>query len=440
MGAFRCSIVAFLVAVAALAALAGEAAADHPDSGLRVVRPQVGPPLLTHGSDPVPPRPPRAARASAGGTGFLPGDAERPPLCAGDYFQQAIYARPSSSPSRYGTAVGQIRASVARMNAVLNAESLDSGGGSADYKFLCDGSGQISVASLVVDGTGFARIVSAARAAGFESENADYLIFFDATNTTACGTSSYISDERLIAANESNAGGGYGVIHSNCWATEIPMHEASHMMGAVSYGAPHSTGSGGHCYQENDVLCYSPDGGDRNQGGPVTNCAGAQRFDCGFDDYFDSSPEPGEYLSTHWNLGSSLNRFIAFSAPSGGLVGTLTGLVQSLLGGGKTSGAKSDVAGGPGEWRYFKIEVTRPARSLRVRLRPQPGAALSLYVRRLKAPTPEDYACRGKRRGGAVVCTIRKPRGGRWLAGVLSAGEAGASFRIDVRLEQKRRR
>jgi alpha-tubulin suppressor-like RCC1 family protein len=35
-------------------------------------------------------------------------------------------------------------------------------------------------------------------------------------------------------------------------------------------------------------------------------------YDCGHDDYFDAAPEPGEYLASHWNVGSTLNRFIAF--------------------------------------------------------------------------------------------------------------------------------
>jgi hypothetical protein len=38
-------------------------------------------------------------------------------------------------------------------------------------------------------------------------------------------------------------------------------------------------------------------------------------FDCGWDTYFDSSPEAGEYLASSWNIGSSVNRFIHFGVP-----------------------------------------------------------------------------------------------------------------------------
>ena len=55
------------------------------------------------------------------------------------------------------------------------------------------------------------------------------------------------------------------------------MHEGAHTMGAVQASAPHSTGSGWHCNQEQDVLCYV-DGGDRNQF-IVNDCPARLYFD-----------------------------------------------------------------------------------------------------------------------------------------------------------------
>jgi hypothetical protein len=295
------------------AAIVASAAGAHEDSSLRVVRPIVGPPLLTHGFDS------RAAMATgkaadrpAGGIGFQPTSVGRPPSCAADHAQRVLYARPDWNPDRYRESIPRIRSAVRRMDAVLNSESLASGGPTADYRVRCDESGAISVGRFVAHRTGLAPVTAAARRAGYDSSVNDYLIFLDGVHGESCGISSTRDDERLVIDNASNLGGAYAVVYYGCWNNETPMHEVGHMMGAVQYDAPHSTGSGAHCYDEKDVMCYSPDGGDRHQSGPEFDCTGRQRFDCGFDDYFDSAPEPGEYLATHWNLGSPLNRFIDF--------------------------------------------------------------------------------------------------------------------------------
>ncbi len=88
------------------------------------------------------------------------------------------------------------------------------------------------------------------------------------------------------------------------------MHENGHNQGAVQRSAPFSTGAG-HCWEDLDVMCYSPDGGDQHQDGTVLNCPADLYFDCGFDSYFDAAPEPGEWLAQHWNIAIPANRFIA---------------------------------------------------------------------------------------------------------------------------------
>jgi hypothetical protein len=65
-------------------------------------------------------------------------------------------------------------------------------------------------------------------------------------------------------------------------------------------------------------MCYSPDGGDLHQGGTVLLCSDALHFDCGWNTYFDSDPENGEYLDNHWNIGSPVNRFIVFGGAESG--------------------------------------------------------------------------------------------------------------------------
>jgi hypothetical protein len=85
----------------------------------------------------------------------------------------------------------------------------------------------------------------------------------------------------------------------------------THNLGAVQWGAPHSTEPPGqslpqygHCWQGADVMCYVEDSGASHQ--MRIDCAalpGAipESYDCGRDDYFNPAPAPGSYLATHWN-------------------------------------------------------------------------------------------------------------------------------------------
>ena len=80
-----------------------------------------------------------------------------------------------------------------------------------------------------------------------------------------------------------------------------------HNLGGVQNSSPHASG-GFHCIDEFDVMCYSDY--------PITpRCSSAapseqqeERFDCGHDDYFSTSPAAGSYLDTHWNTAN--NRFL----------------------------------------------------------------------------------------------------------------------------------
>ncbi len=451
-------VVPVLAAAAWLVAVQPAIAADEPVSGLTPAEQELlggdvtptedglyevevaGADLITHGPDPER----LATRESAGGYGFQPGDAERPPACATDYYQHVLYARTPGSPDRLSQVRGQIQAAIARMNAVLNNSAIVNGGVSADYKVLCDSAGQVRVDGFVSPSGDFDDIVDAARAAGATAPNADYTIFFDG-DTSSCGIGSYIDDERLIASNRSNSGGGFAVTYQDCWYTDAPMHENGHTQGAVQYSSPNSTGSGGHCNDEVDVMCYSPDGGDLRQGGTVMHCAGSVQFDCGGDDYFDPAPEAGEYLSSHWNLGSPLNRFIVFSAasqtppPAGGsgggsvlppVVDVVTGTVTSLAG--KRQGSsKSAPEGG---WQYFKTRVSRGREVLRVTMPVPESVDLDLFVRRGNEPTLGRFNCQSAS-NRSEVCTIHDPKPGNWFVGAYTY-EGGTGVPFTVRVNQ----
>jgi hypothetical protein len=122
----------------------------------------------------------------------------------------------------------------------------------------------------------------------------------------------YFADSPSLS-NPHNTNGGYSVIYKGCWTGTTFMHEVGHNRGAVQPAAPHSTGDGAHCNDGNDVMCYAPDGGNRNQF--MTHpCPSVTLFDCGYDDYFDAALEPGEFLANHWNVGTTGQNFLAIIA------------------------------------------------------------------------------------------------------------------------------
>jgi hypothetical protein len=142
-----------------------------------------------------------------------------------------------------------------------------------------------------------------------------------------------VTGERQGSANVHNRGGLTSILFSRDgagapgaakwgWWPEGFLHEMTHNLGAVQWGAPHSTqplgGQSpqyGHCWQGADVMCYVEDGGASH---PMQqDCAGLpgaipQNYDCGRDDYFNPAPAAGSYLATHWNTYDS-----AFLAPCG---------------------------------------------------------------------------------------------------------------------------
>jgi hypothetical protein len=398
------------IALVVVLPAAAAAHAGHDHAGVYRINPDVGPALSTHGPDPVPPGGPRVLRTA----GFDEGSPERQPLCAGSDRFQILYGHAADSPDRLAEMAPRIRASVRRMNAVLSEESVASGGLPADYRVACDTNGEIDIASFTSDGTSFEQVVSGARAAGFNSKSADYLIFFDGRWGGTCGIASYYDDQRLAPENRNNSGGGFGAIYDGCWFGETPMHEAGHLMGAVQYDAPHSTGNGGHCWEEADVMCYSPDGGDLHQFGTVLNCPGNAVFDCGYDDYFDAAPEPGEYLESNWNLGSPMNRYLSF-------------------GGAPPVGASPQPKA---QWRKLRVRVPRRTKKLEVRLRG--NQQIGLYLRHRHAPTENRFACR-RPRGAHKVCRIRNPHRGRWVAAALRPADAAAKpIRIKANVRRDR--
>lgn len=144
------------------------------------------------------------------------------------------------------------------------------------------------------------------------------------------------SGEQAGAANPHNGGGLRSVLFTRDgdaapgpvrggWWPEGFLHEITHNLGGVQWGAPHSTAPAtgdqrsryGHCWQGADVMCYVEDAGAAHV--MQYDCAGIpgtipQGYDCGRDDYFNPAPPAGSYLATHWNTYDS-----AFMAPCAGI-------------------------------------------------------------------------------------------------------------------------
>ena len=214
-----------------------------------------------------------------------------------------LYAhRPGQS--RMGPAMrGQIREVLERSNWLVARSGRASGGPSADLRFACARNTEvISIPSIEIRGTSFAHLQDAARRAGYTSEREKYLIFADvpSPDRNIAGMAQIHRDDRRTLTNRHNHGAAmYGAVWSGHFDGRTPLHELSHLMGAVQPSAPSADG-GFHCTDARDVLC-SPT--------QVRGC-GTYQFDCGNNSYFSTAPRGGSYLATHWNLGWAGNRYI----------------------------------------------------------------------------------------------------------------------------------
>ncbi|HEX9774756.1 MAG TPA: hypothetical protein VGB83_04150 [Actinomycetota bacterium] len=240
----------------------------------------------------------------------------RAPSCANPatdpYYTVAIYARAFDDADNFGASLPSIRDTIAEANGLVFAAAAKRGD-AADLEFLCDAAGEVAVAQEVLptpmDGASFSTIVGDLRARGYSSGQRKYLVFYDDTGACACGGTGHVyADSRLTSANYNNGNASsMFAVDFGYLSARIMLHELSHNMGAVQNDAPNSTG-GYHCTDGLDTMCYA-DGGPRSVWYTTSRCP-RQEYDCGDDDYFNTRPDTGSYLAGHWNLGSTLNRFV----------------------------------------------------------------------------------------------------------------------------------
>ncbi|MER5636371.1 RICIN domain-containing protein [Kitasatospora sp. NPDC002227] len=147
---------------------------------------------------------------------------------------------------------------------------------------------------------------------GFNRRDRKYMIFADAQ--VYCGIGTFAGDERPTQDNISNFGPSYGRTDNGCWGGSTAAHELGHNLGAVNNSAPNSS-KAGHCVDEWDIMCYSDAPYYPQMQVHCPDRAHDDRLDCNHDDYYNTNPAPGSYLTTHWNVAN--NQFLIASNGGG---------------------------------------------------------------------------------------------------------------------------
>ncbi|WP_234443802.1 RICIN domain-containing protein [Streptomyces sp. NRRL B-24484] len=190
---------------------------------------------------------------------------------------------------------------------IYNA-SAEETGGVRHIRFVTEADCSVSVLNVELSAASlqeFGASNKALAAQGFNRKDRKYMVFADAN--VYCGIGTFNGDERPGQDNLSNFGPSYGRTDNGCWGGSTAAHELGHNLGAVNNSAPH-TSKGAHCVDEWDIMCYSDSPYYPKMQTLCPNRAEDDRLDCNHDDYFNTDPQPGSYLTTHWNIAN--NQFL----------------------------------------------------------------------------------------------------------------------------------
>ena len=263
--------------------------------------------------------------------------------CDGDgtsgYRTQAMYVVEAGAPNRYASLLSQFKLWAAGTDDVLNRSAALTGG-VRNIRYVTEpgasGGCEARVLNITVPAgstSSFGATIQAVQALGYTQPNRKYLMWTDAS--VLCGVATVYPYDTDGQGNPNNGSyAQYARIDSGCWGhgdggreNSVEAHELVHTLGAVMSTAPHGT-SPGHCFDENDTMCY-PDGG----GTTMQQVCPPEReylLDCNSDDYFSTYPSPGSWLDTHWNAADSRFLLGGGDGSSGGSAGTPTTLGASL--------------------------------------------------------------------------------------------------------------
>ncbi|MFJ8696996.1 RICIN domain-containing protein [Streptomyces roseolilacinus] len=253
---------------------------------------------------------PPAASAPATTRTAANGPAGQTVQCDGDGITgnrvQVVYVH-APGRDRYAQYLPSFRKWAADADLIYSESARDTGG-VRHVRYVTAADCTPTVLNIEVPASALAEFSATNRALaakGLDRRDRKYMIFADAQ--VYCGIGTFAGDERPGQNNLSNFGPSYGRTDSGCWGGHTAAHELGHNLGAVNNSAP-NTSRGAHCTDEWDVMCYSDSPyypkmrtvcGDRDY---------ENRLDCNHDDYFHTSPRPGSYLATHWNIAD--NQFL----------------------------------------------------------------------------------------------------------------------------------
>lgn len=227
-------------------------------------------------------------------------------VCEGDGVSgkriQVLYLRDGERPSRYAEFLPTLRKDVAKVDGFFSDSAHDTGG-ERHVRFVTTPECEVDIPEIALPGGGmndFSTMKDGLAALGYNRSDRLYLIFGDAN--VYCGISEEPRDFDKGPNNSPNTGPRYSRSDTGCWSDHVAAHELTHSLGAVNPKAPNGSPNG-HCNEVEDLMCYEDSGQEL-----VTRCpdpAFHNKLDCGHDDYFNTSPEPGSFLDTNWNVADS---------------------------------------------------------------------------------------------------------------------------------------
>lgn len=251
---------------------------------------------------------PAAAAAAAAGTAVV---------CDGDGSTgnrvQVLYVH-GPGKDRFGQYLPSFKKWAADADVIYNASAQETGG-TRHIRYVTESDCSAAVLNVELpDATlqEFGATNNALAKQGFNRKDRKYMIFAEAQ--VYCGIGTFAGDERPGKDNQSNFGPSYGRTDGGCWGGSTAAHELGHNLGAVNNSAPNSS-KAGHCVDEWDLMCYSDAPYYPKMITKCPNRASDERLDCNHDDYYNTNPASGSYLTTHWNVAN--NQFLISGGGTG---------------------------------------------------------------------------------------------------------------------------